>query len=149
MTMIRLMAATGLVILMLLSGCVAADLAEGRPGTDLTQVREGAIKSDIEGIVGEPQRCWITDAGVTHCLYSVYAGRESKPLMALGWLSADIFTVGMLELAGKDLETEEDKDAFYGAETTNVIVSYDGTGQALGVFREFDLLPDDGIPKGD
>jgi hypothetical protein len=135
-----------LATLMLLGGCVAAGLAGGRPGTDLTPVKHGASRQNIEEITGEPQRSWETESGVIYCLYEVDAGRGSQPLMALGWLAADIATVGILEFAGQGLETQDEEDAFYGgAETTRVIVAYDESGQALGVFGEFDELPADGV----
>jgi hypothetical protein len=101
-------------------------------------------------ITGEPHRCWTNDAGVEYCLYEVDAGRASQPMMALGWLAVDILTVGTMEFVGLGNDTEEEKDRFYGgAETTRFIVSYGETNRALGLFGEFDELPQDGIPPRD
>lgn len=136
--------------LLVLGGCMVAEFATGRPGTDLTPVQKDVSKQEIEMITGDPHRCWNNDEGIEYCLYEVDAGRDSQPMAALGWLTIDIVTLGMMEFVGLGNDTQEKKDAFYGgAETTRLIVSYGETKHALGLFGEFDALPRDGLPARD
>ncbi len=133
--------------LLCFSGCMVAEFATGRPGADLAQVHAEASKQDVETVTGKPLRCWTNEAGVEYCLYEVDAGRGSQPGNALLFLFMDIITLGGWELIGLQARTEEEKDAFYGgAETSRIIVSYSETDEALGLFGEFDPLPEDGIP---
>jgi hypothetical protein len=143
----RLLAAGLVAALPALSCCTVAEFAAGRPGTDLTPVHAQASKEDIETVIGEPERCWTNETSIEYCLYEVDAGRDSQPGNALIMLTLDIITLGTWELMAVFFQTGLEKDEFYGgADTRRIIVSYGEADAALGLFGEFDPLPEDGIP---
>lgn len=57
-----------------LAGRTAARIAAGRSGADISSIVPGATRAQVEAIVGEPVREWITSAGVHYRLYRYDAG---------------------------------------------------------------------------
>lgn len=130
-----------------LGGCVTAQLLSGEPGTDVSAVRAGARREDVEKIVGAPVREWQSIHGVTYCLYGYFAGvapdvPTAALFLLLGLGTWDLFAT----LEGKDARHYRDQST---RRRGALIVSYDDHSIALGVFAETEALPPDGKRSSD
>jgi hypothetical protein len=128
-----------------LSACSVMKELEGVPGTDISTVRVGTTRQQVESVLGTAKREWVTRAGVRYCLYRYDAGVEPDPADAAARAFMDIGTLGLFELA-----FAIDKNPWIGPRKYPLIaVSYDREGVVLGVFRdvgEFTAFPEDGRP---
>ena len=132
-----------------LAGCALSRAARKEPGLDISPVKPGATRREIEAVVGAPEREWTTRTGVRYGLYHYDAGIQDTAGPTAGVLFMDLATLGLFEA----ISAYDDSDSldFRGPRRTALLaVSYDAQGVALGVFRdigELDVLPEDGRPK--
>jgi hypothetical protein len=145
-TVTRRRALTALAAL-LLCACTARDALRGRPGTDLARVRPGATRAEVEQVLGEPKREWVTRSGVRYGQYAVDPGSPGNVGMAA--LNAGIFvaTVGLYEAL---ISADVVPPPTLKTPMEDLAISYDSAEVVLGVFSaitEFTELPDDGIPR--
>lgn len=144
----RALGAVTLLAWALLSGCTVHKAAQGVPGTDLGGVRAGATRSDIETLLGPPERRWTTPAGVEYRVYRYDAGAPGGALAAMPLVLGEIATLGLLELIVKIGPLES--PAANPSRWRRLAVAFDGDGVVLGVFVDVDdfaVLPDDGRPR--
>jgi len=132
----------------LLSGCSVVQTLESDPGTDISSVKAGATREQVEALVGQPQREWVTRTGIRYCLYRYDAGYEANPAAAGLMVFMDAISLGIWEIVTVAPQPAD----FRGPRKYPLIaVSYDPDGVALGVFRdvgEFTAFPEDGQPTG-
>ena len=128
------------------SGCSVMWALESDPGTDLSSVKAGATREQVEALVGAPQREWPTRTGVRYCLYRYDPGFGPHLPGAATMLFMDAASLGMWELITINSSPEE----FRGPRQYALMaVSYDSKNVVVGVFRdvgEFTAFPEDGRP---
>lgn len=131
-------------------GCMVADTLRTEPGIDVSSIKSGVPRTEVEAIVGSPQRHWTTALGVRYSIYQYYAGirRESAGVTA-GIAFMDVISLGLFEL----FWAIDKPDTTRGREVYRLMaVSYDAEDLAIGVFPdigEFAWLPADGRPTPD
>jgi hypothetical protein len=127
--------------MMLQYGCLAASALKGKPGLDVSPVKIGMSKSDVEEVLGGHNREWVTSSGIVYCVYGYDAGVPPSVGDATAHIVMDIISLGAWELALALQPFPEFR------RRDQMAVSYDINGMALGVFDhfgDFDLLPEDG-----
>lgn len=128
-------------VLAALAGCVASELAKGRPGKDLSEIVPGMPRTKVESIVGAPGREWTTPSGVHYRLYRYDAGVSPNKADAAFFAFFDVLSLGLWEAFTTPEEAlAPPREAWLG-------VSYDAEDRVIGVFpdiTEFASLPDDG-----
>jgi hypothetical protein len=136
-----------------LAGCssmLSVKMMNGQPGADLSAVRVGATRADVEARLGAPVRTWTTREGVEYWLYRYDGGVPPDPSAAFLVL-IDVLTLGLptaLDQAMPETSAEREQRMRW------VAVSYDREGVVLGVFvdiGDFTALPADGRspPRGE
>jgi hypothetical protein len=140
----------GLVTLM--PGCAVIKALESEPGTDLTAVKAGATRQQVESVLGRPRREWATSCGVQYRLYRYYAGIDPDPDKLTGIIFNDIVSLGLAEAFIQIEEAATMKTPFLLEKKRKFLlmaVAYDSQNVVLGVFPdidEFTPLPEDGRP---
>jgi hypothetical protein len=128
-----------------ISGCTTMRALERDPGTDLSPVKAGSTRQQVQAVLGDPLREWVTRADVQYCLYRYDAGIEPSPMAATQTVLINIATLGLFEAIEGMKELPND---FRGPRKYQLVaVSYDSKDVALGVFYdvdEFTVFPEDG-----
>ncbi len=124
----------------LAAGCSVADSMSGEPGVDVSLVTPGATRATVESKLGSPVRSWVSEHGVGYSLYQFDIGVPPNAWTTAANVVMDIATVGFWEVAWETEEHLKQSDRKSG----RVVVSFDEKGVVLGLFDEFDVLPDDG-----
>lgn len=129
----------------LVAGCAVSKALESAPGIDLSPVKAGATRQEVEAVVGEPLREWTTRTGVRYRLYRYDAGIEPSAGGAGLVVFMDVITLGLFEVieaaspAGWNIRGEKKQPL--------LAVSYDTQEIVIGVFKdvgELDDFPEDG-----
>jgi len=131
--------------LLLLNGCMAASLYNGKPGLDVGIVKEQMSRTEVERILGSPIREWNTPSGVVYRVYDYDAGVPPSTGDAAAIVFLDAISLGLSELIWAFTPLPEFR------KRDQMAVSYDGNDRVLGVFDhfgDFDVLPADGRPDG-
>jgi len=124
-----------------LSGCVAAKVAGGKDGADMSAITIGSARADVEARLGEPIRHWRGDSVVSYAVYEFDKGVPARPGRAAAVVAVDVLLLGLLEVMFVDAKDEQ----IYGPSVrARVLVSYDKKARVIGLFNEFDKLPPDG-----
>lgn len=132
---------------LILAACMSMAQLHGQPGADLSAVRVGASRAEVEGQVGAPLRQWITTEGVEYRLYRYDWGVPGDPA-AIFLVTLEVLTLGLPSL----MEAAGDKLGLSPKEIDpkrlrNLAVAYDRAGTVLGIFidvGDFASLPADG-----
>jgi hypothetical protein len=118
----------------------------GEPAADLSAVKSGASRGEVEARVGAPVRTWITQEGVEYRLYRYDGGVPPDPAAAF-LIPIDVLTLGLPTLLNRVIpEPPEERER----RMRTLAVSYDRDGVVLGVFvdvGDFAALPADGKPR--
>ena len=134
-----------------LASCTTEKMARGEPPQDLSPLKPGISRAEVQALLGSAVRTWRTPAGVEYSFYKYDAGVPGDPAAHFLTLIT-VLTFGLpelLEAAGA--EKSDDVQPKDPARFRNVAVSYDSSGRALGIFRDvsdFAVLPADGLPPG-
>jgi hypothetical protein len=129
-----------------LFGCAMQEVLHTEPGVDVTGLRPGIDRAEVEALVGAPRSQWTTTAGVSYSIYKYYAGKEASMEGAAVVGFFEITTLGLWEAmraynpTAFDFSDEGKRYAF-------LAVSYDSHNKVIGVFpniHEFAALPADG-----
>lgn len=130
-----------------LGSCAVMYAASGEPGLDISGLKPGATREQVEAVVGSPVNQWSTSQGVRYRLYKYYGGRRPDAADAAALLFLDIGSLGLNEL----FLGLEDKTMKNWGETRKryplMAVAYDMQDIVIGVFPEVDqftALPPDG-----
>jgi hypothetical protein len=129
----------------LIAGCAVSKAMHGEPGLDISAVKVGATRAQVEAVVGAPQREWTTREGVRYCMYRYDAGIETLGAGIGMSVFMDVATLGLWEV--NDALSPDAPDMRAPRRYALMAVAYDAQGIAQGVFRdvdEFAALPDDG-----
>ena len=135
-------------LIVLIAACAVSKPLERTPGVDLSAVKVGATRQQVEAVVGEPEREWATRTGVHYRLYRYDAGIDPSVGGATIELMMDIMTLGGYEALNA---ASPEKWTAWKAETQRkwplLAVSFDSQEVVIGVFKnvgEFDRFPEDG-----
>ena len=135
-----------LVLAILLGGCAMHKALRSEPGLDLSAVKPGAARTDVESILGPPHSQWSTGTGVRYSMYRYDAGKEPSAADAAVVGYFDIVSLGLFEVLDA-WKPDAFKFSEAGRKYAFVAVSYDSGDIAIGVFPnvdEFARLPEDG-----
>ena len=133
-----------LTILTTLAGCMVADQVRTIPGTDLSNVRPGLNVTSVEEKIGHPIRIWSPNPDVEYRLYGILLPLEGSPSEGAALLFLDVVTVGLFEgidQLGKSQNGQSLFDRSHRQERSRVWVGFDASGQAFGLYDEWDPLP--------
>jgi hypothetical protein len=115
----------------LATSCSVGMALHGEKQPNLSVLRVGAEKPQIEAELGPPESEAPLPDGRTRRTYLFETGNESSARRAAAHAALDVLTFGLWELTGTPLEI----DAAQGREM-QAVVTYDATGKAEG----FDLM---------
>lgn len=134
----------------LLSGCIAHSALQGEPGLDLSPIRTGVTRAEVEAVVGETEREWTTSVGVRYRVYAYDAGVPPSSFNAFKGVLAELMTLGLIEvMAAADPEKLKNAAEFQHL-IRDLAVAYDSEDRVIGVFPNVDnttVLPADGRPQ--
>lgn len=126
------------ILIMPLAGCMAASALKGKQGVDVSAIKAGISKAEVEEILGPPVRHWKEPSGIGYCLYHYDAGVPKSVGDAAAHAYMDVATLGVWELFGALDALPEFRI------TEKMAISYDARGMVIGVFdrfNDFDELP--------
>ena len=109
-----------------LTGCSVGMAAHGYPEPDLSVLRVGASRGEVELQPFTALKQTTDDRGYTTVVYEYHIGGEGSAGRAVGWAIADVLTLGLAEIVGTPVE------AFVGEKYT-VTVSYDQDARVASV----------------
>lgn len=142
-TVLLFLLLSGLIVL--IAGCAVSKTLESTPGIDISAVKTGTTRQEVEAVVGEPLRDWTTRMGVHYRLYRYDAGVEPSAGGAGLVVFMDVITLGLFEVIE---DTSNSPWNLRGEKKQPLLaVSYDAQETVIGVFRdvgEFADLPEDG-----
>lgn len=128
-----------LALLVATSACAVVDYAQGEEGANVSAIRPGISRTQVEEILGRPERSWVADSGVRYSTYEFPAGIPPSPGGAVGMAVFDVLLLGMPEILFASNPDHEARRT-----TGRIVISYDHQDIAIGQFDEFDELPADG-----
>jgi hypothetical protein len=129
-------------------GCAVTEAARSEPGIDISSIRPGASREQVEAALGKPGREWVTALGVRYCIYTYYGGKGPAHGDAATWLFLDVASLGLAELFYQIDSKTKKSLAESGKRYPLMAVSYDDLNVVIGVFPEIDqftALPLDGV----
>ncbi|MDF2577896.1 MAG: hypothetical protein K0S74_1380 [Chlamydiales bacterium] len=91
-------------LILVTSGCSVIMASAKRKETDLSGVRVGAQRGEIELYLHRPVRTEILPDGQTRCFYMYKAGGNPSAGRAIGHGALDLVTLGLWEVAGTSIE---------------------------------------------
>jgi hypothetical protein len=133
----------------MLAACALGDVVRTEPGLDLSSLKPGATREQVESVVGKPTREWSAAPGVTYRVYQYYGGRQVDMDAATFVAFFDVVSLGLYEVFYQFDPTTKALMAKSGKKYPLMAVSYDERDVVIGVFTEIDqftALPADGRP---
>jgi hypothetical protein len=128
-----------------LHGCAVATAAHGIEGADISAVRVGVTRSEVELRLGSPVRQWTTPSAIEYRMYRYDAGVPGSSANATAMVLGEISTLGLLELILRiPPQSQASTDP---SRMRNVAVAYDQSGIVVGVFvdvGDLEQLPENG-----
>ena len=128
-----------------LAACTVSEALRNDPGVDLSAVRPGATRTQVEAILGPPQGEWVTNAGVRYRLYHYHGGTRPDPMEVTGIVMLEIATLGLYEVIRR---MEPPPPPPLGTTKRPLMaIAYDLDDIVIGVFDDIDrftTLPPDG-----
>lgn len=112
--------------MLMLSGCSVGMAVSGDHNPDLSAVRSGSSRSEIEMHLGSPIKVSSLGNGMEAATYEYEIGNEPSAGRAIGHGVMDVLTLGIWEVVGTPIE------GFQG-ETHQVTVTYNESGEAMAV----------------
>lgn len=125
----------------LLTGCVAVKLAVGKGGQDMSAIRPGITRGELETHLGAPVHSWVSETGIPYADYRFNRGVAPRPDMGALAVVVDALSVGIFELL---FVNASDKRVYGPDEFGHLIVSFDADGRVIGLFDRFARLPPNG-----
>ena len=127
----------------LISGCSVGRALESGPSVQISSIKAGATREQVEQHVGTPLQAWVTRTGVQYCTYH-YAEYEPNLRAAAGLVLLNVLSFGMFEgYVGEGIHVSHEQ------RIATLAVSYDQNDVVLGVFPDIGErkdFPDNGLP---
>ena len=118
-------------------------LATGDKGPDLKTIQPGVSLEEAERLLRSPVKQWTSLTGITYRVYEYDTGCPPNLLEALHAFVFSYRTMGIAETVLVPQVQKNKKDRTY----QRVIVAANAQGIILGIFDEFDKLPENGISE--
>ncbi|MBN9413181.1 MAG: hypothetical protein J0H12_04575 [Candidatus Paracaedimonas acanthamoebae] len=90
--------------LLTLEGCSVGMALNGEKEPDLSVIRQGITKTEVDIQLGDPVSVEALDKGWKKCIYSYSVGDESSAGRAIGHGVMDVLTLGIWEVVGTPIE---------------------------------------------
>jgi hypothetical protein len=126
------------VVAQAVTACSVGLALHGEDPPDLSVLKAGTPKTQIESKLGPPDSEAILADGRTQSTYAYEVGNESSAGRAGVHAAMDILTLGVWELVGTPLEAMQ-------GEEMRVVITYDGAGNA----ETFDVAKSDDAADSD
>lgn len=104
-----------------LAGCSVGMALSGEETPDLSVVKIGAARDDVELQLGEPERVADLGNGGQKAAYMFEVGNDPNAIRAIGHGALDVASVGLWEFIGTPIEASTGKER-------ELSVSYDELG---------------------
>lgn len=131
-----------------LGGCAVSEALHRDPGVDVSVVRPGATRAQVEAVLGQPQGEWVTAVGVRYRLYRYHGGTRPDPMQVTGAVLLEIATLGLVEAIRRMVPEPPQLGT---TKRPLMAVAYDRDDVVIGVFDDIDrfaALPADGRSPG-
>jgi hypothetical protein len=109
------------------SGCAVYMAAAGDEEPNISNVRRGASRGEIEMALGQPKSLVTDPNGQLAATYEYTVGNQPSTGRAIGHAVLDVLTLGGWELIGTPIE------AFNQGDKVKVTVHYDDAGNATEI----------------
>ena len=93
-----------------LAGCSVGMALAGDETPDLSVVKIGAIKDDVEVHLGEPSKISELPKGAKEAAYKFEVGNDPDALRAVGHGALDVASLGLWEIVGTPIEASTGKE---------------------------------------
>ncbi len=117
-----------LAITVMLSGCSVGMALSGEEDPDLSVLRVGASRGEVEMQLGRPAAEILADDGHTYATYAYSLGNKPSAGRAVAHGVMDVLTLGLWEVVGTPVEAVAAKENEHA-----VVVVYDRNGMVVGV----------------
>lgn len=125
---ILLPASTLILASLLLSGCSVGMALNGEETPDLTVVKQGVTKTEMDIHFGSPIKTEPLKDGSKRCIYAYKVGSESSAGRAVGHGVMDVLTLGLWEVAGTPIEG-------FSGDSYQLAVVFDKNDKAIDMKR--------------
>ena len=112
----------------MLSGCSVGMALSGEEDPDLSVLRVGASRGEVELQLGRPAAEILADDGHTYATYAYSLGNQPSAGRAVAHGIMDVLTLGLWEVVGTPVEAAAGKENEHA-----VVVVYDRNGMVVGV----------------
>jgi len=139
-------------ILLLQFGCASVALLRGEQGKDISSVKVGLTRQEVENTLGTPEREWLTSEYIRYCVYRYDGGVPPSEGDAVTFAFLDIVSAGLFEFfeaVGESKLSKPSQDSLRRV-WLKVAIAYDSNNRVVGIFDHFgdlDPLPADGRSK--
>lgn len=132
-------------------GCGTMYALKSEPGKDISSIKPGITREEVEASMGKSEREWTTSADVRYRIYTYDAGVPPNKSQAFSNFLAEVATLGIVDIWAYSVSTPEQLSKRPQSEHVmrEMAVSYNGQDQVIGVFPVVDnqtVLPADGHP---
>lgn len=104
-----------------LAGCSVGMALSGKETPDLSVVKIGAAKDDVELQLGQPHKVAELENGAREAAYKFEVGNDPNAIRAIGHGALDVASLGLWEIVGTPIEA-------YTGDEREVSVTYDEFG---------------------
>jgi hypothetical protein len=126
-------------IILLLTGCAVRSALKSRREVDVSNIKPGSSRVEVERILGPSRREWRTSSDICYRVYILDLGVRGDEVA--GVVLLDAISLGFFELYNTMESFPLQRNS------KKVAVSYDSGDMVVGVFdcyEDFDKLPTDG-----
>lgn len=111
-----------------LAGCSVGMALSGDETPDLSVVKIGAARDDVQLQLGEPERVTDLDGGGQEVAYLFEVGNDPNAIRAIGHGALDVASIGLWEFIGTPIEASTGKER-------ELAVTYDELGTVTKIQR--------------
>lgn len=139
-------------IVLLQFGCTSAAALRGEQGKDISSVKVGLTRQEVESTLGTPEREWLTSEKIRYCVYRYDGGVPPSDGDAVAYAFINIISAGLFEFYEAVGATKLSKPSQDDLRRVwlKVAIAYDSNNRVVGIFDHFgdlDPLPADGRSK--
>ncbi|MGI9487775.1 MAG: hypothetical protein ACR2RF_18225 [Geminicoccaceae bacterium] len=109
-----------------LAGCSVGMALSGDETPDLSVVKIGAAKDDVELQLGQPHKVAELENGAREAAYKFEVGNDPNAIRAIGHGALDVASLGLWEIVGTPIEVSTGKER-------EVSVTYDELGMVTKI----------------
>ena len=111
------------------SGCSVGMAMSGKREPNLSQIKIGATRSEVELQLGQPIQIGSLEDGKRLDIYEYEIGNEPSPARAIGHGVLDVLTIGLWEIIGTPIEA-------YQGDKYRLQITYDKEDKVLAYVQQ-------------